>query len=87
MCDRMGKPEWKTDERFKTNSLRVKNRVVLEGMIEEATKKKSTEEWLDVFDESGMPYAAVNDIQGTLNHEHGTFSNSIYTFLRKTLYS
>lgn len=83
MCDRMGKLEWKTDERFKTNSLRVKNRAVLEGMIEEATKKKSTKEWLDVFDESGMPYAAVNDIQGTLNHEHGTFSNFIYTFLRK----
>jgi len=72
MCDRLGKPEWKTDGRFITNSLRVKNRVVLEGMIEEATKRKSTKEWLDIFDESGMPYAAVNDIQGTLNHEHGT---------------
>ncbi len=73
MCDRLSKSEWKTDGRFITNSLRVKNRVVLEGMIEEATKKKSTKEWLDIFDESGMPYAAVNDIQGTLNHEHGTF--------------
>ncbi|MCJ1361041.1 hypothetical protein MMC16_000138 [Acarospora aff. strigata] len=70
MCDRLGKPELKTDKRFITNSVRVKNRVALVGMIEEVTKKKTTQEWLQVFDESGMPYAAVNDIQGTLNHEH-----------------
>ena len=75
MCDRLGKPELKTDKRFITNSVRVKNRVALVGMIEEVTKKKTTQEWLQVFDESGMPYAAVNDIQGTLNHEHGTLHN------------
>lgn len=71
MCDKMGKPEWKTDERFVTNSERVKNRVALEGMIEAVTKEKTTNEWLDILDESGMPYAAVNDIQGTMKHEHG----------------
>ncbi|MCJ1385538.1 hypothetical protein MMC17_008661 [Xylographa soralifera] len=70
LCDRLGKPEWKTDERFITNSLRVENRTVLENMIESITKSKSTSEWLELLDGSGMPYAAVNDIQGTLNHEH-----------------
>lgn len=54
-----------------TNSVRVKNREVLLGLIEAETKKKTTKDWLDVLDESGMPYAAVNDIQGTLSHEHG----------------
>ena len=77
MCDKMGKPEWKTDLRFINNSLRVKNRVALEGLIEGETKKKSTKEWLDILDDSGMPYAAVNDIQGTLNHEHGLFPGSV----------
>ena len=76
LCDRLGRPDWKTDERFMTNSLRVKNRHLLEDFIEEVTKGKTTQEWLDVLDESGMPYAAVNDIQGTLNHEHGK-SNGI----------
>ncbi|MCJ1238715.1 hypothetical protein MMC14_006706 [Varicellaria rhodocarpa] len=71
LCDRLGRPDWKTDERFITNSLRVKNRDLLEGLIEEITKGKTTQEWLDVLNESGMPYAAVNDIQGTLNNEHG----------------
>jgi crotonobetainyl-CoA:carnitine CoA-transferase CaiB-like acyl-CoA transferase len=43
-------------------------------MIEDITQTKTTKEWLEVLDESGMPYAAVNDVQDTLNHEHGTFS-------------
>jgi succinate--hydroxymethylglutarate CoA-transferase len=37
-------------------------------------KKKTTKEWLDIFEGSGMPYAAVNDIQGTINHEHGVLA-------------
>lgn len=28
------------------------------------------QEWLDIFEGSGMPYAPVNDIQATLSHEH-----------------
>lgn len=43
-------------------------------MIEEITKQKTTQEWLEIFEGSGMPYAAVNDIQGTLNHKHGEFA-------------
>jgi crotonobetainyl-CoA:carnitine CoA-transferase CaiB-like acyl-CoA transferase len=72
LCDKLGKPEWKTDARFVTNALRVKNRDTLDLIIEDDLKTKTTKEWLDMFEGSGMPYAAVNDIQGTLNHEHGT---------------
>ena len=71
LCEELGRPEWATDARFKTNSARVKNREELEALIEAETKQKTTAEWLALLDESGMPYAAVNDIQGTLNHEHG----------------
>ncbi|KAK5017786.1 hypothetical protein LTR60_001784 [Cryomyces antarcticus] len=70
MCEKLGKPEWAKDERFFTNNVRVKNRNVLEDMIEAETKKKTTKEWLDVFEGSGLPYAAINDIQSTLSHEH-----------------
>lgn len=70
LCDKLGHPEWKTDPRFVTNSLRVKHREELDSMIEEITKQKTTQGWLEIFEGSGMPYAAVNDIQGTLNHPH-----------------
>jgi len=69
MCDKFGKPEWKTDSRFTTNSDRVQNRVELEALIDEITQTKTTAQWLELFEGSGMPYAAINDVQATLQNE------------------
>lgn len=74
LCDRLGKQEWKTDPKFVTNANRVENRDLLEELITTITKQKTTQQWLDVLEGSGMPYAAVNDIAGTMAHEHGRFS-------------
>lgn len=70
ICDRLGKPDWKTDSRFTTNNGRVQNRVELERAIEDVTRTKTTAEWLDILEGSGMPYAAINDVKDTLDHEH-----------------
>lgn len=70
LCDKLGRPEWKTDPRFVTNDVRVENRDVLEPLIEEMTRTKTTQQWLDVFEGSGMPYAAINDVKDTLDHDH-----------------
>ncbi|KAM0432983.1 hypothetical protein ACHAPT_004688 [Fusarium lateritium] len=71
MAQCLGKPEWASDERFSTNSSRVANREVLERWIEDTTKSKTTKEWLDIFEGTGLPYAKVNDLKDTLNHSHG----------------
>ncbi|CAD0113998.1 unnamed protein product [Aureobasidium uvarum] len=73
LCDRLQKSEWKGDPKFVTNADRVQNRDLLEELITTVTKTKSTQQWLDVFEGSGMPYAAVNDIAGTMKHEHGKY--------------
>ncbi|KAL5416858.1 hypothetical protein PMIN03_001923 [Paraphaeosphaeria minitans] len=70
LCTRIGKPEWILDDRFKTNALRVQNRDTLEELIESETRQKTTAEWLDILEGCGMPYAAINDVQATLTHEH-----------------
>lgn len=77
LCRKLGKPEWITDERFITNALRVKHREVLDAMVEAELQLRTTQEWLEIFEGSGMPYAAVNDIQGTVNHEHVLARNMI----------
>ncbi|KAF2199960.1 CoA-transferase family III [Delitschia confertaspora ATCC 74209] len=77
LCDKLSKPEWKTDPRFITNALRVQHRNTLDQLIEDQLKTKTTQQWLEIFEGSGMPYAAVNDIQGTLNHEHVLARNMI----------
>jgi succinate--hydroxymethylglutarate CoA-transferase len=70
LCDRLGKPEWKSDSRFASNPERVKHRDELERLIEEVTRTKTTQEWLDILEGSGMPYAPINDIQTTLQTDH-----------------
>jgi succinate--hydroxymethylglutarate CoA-transferase len=54
LCTRIGKPEWITDERFRINASRVKNRDTLEDLIEHETKQKTTQEWLDILEGCGM---------------------------------
>lgn len=77
LCQGIGRPEWKDDPRFVTNAQRVANRNELESMIEDITESKTTEEWLQVFEGKGMPYAAVNDVQATLSHEHTKARNMV----------
>jgi succinate--hydroxymethylglutarate CoA-transferase len=36
------------------------------------TATKTTQEWLDILEGSGLPYAPINDVKATLEHEHGT---------------
>ncbi|KAL4934785.1 CoA-transferase family III domain-containing protein, partial [Aspergillus oleicola] len=71
LCEKLHNPEWKTDERFINNSNRVANRETLESLIQGETRKLSTKEWQKRFEGSGLPFAVVNDIKGTMEHEHG----------------
>ncbi|KAK3491944.1 CoA-transferase family III domain-containing protein [Neurospora crassa] len=77
LCDGLGRPEWKDDPKYKINAQRVANRVELEAEIEKITKTKTTQEWLDVFEGKGLPYAAINDILTTLTHEHTLARNMV----------
>lgn len=70
ICDRLNRPDWKSNPKFTTNNLRVTNRVELEAAIESVTRTKTTAEWLNLLEGSGMPYAAINDVKDTLSHPH-----------------
>jgi crotonobetainyl-CoA:carnitine CoA-transferase CaiB-like acyl-CoA transferase len=56
LCERLGKPEWTKDTRFATNADRVKHRDELEHLIEEVTATKTTQQWLEILENSSMPY-------------------------------
>ena len=71
MCEKLEVPNLPNDSRFESNNVRVKNRDVLERIIEDITKTRTTQEWLRIFEGSGVPYSAINDIQTTLHHDHG----------------
>ena len=71
LCEQMGRPQWTTDVRFRTNADRVRNRDVLERLIDDITRTKTTAAWLAQLEGAGLPYAPINDVQTTLHSAHG----------------
>ena len=62
-CKALGKPEWITDENLSKNLYRVEYRYEVEKMIEEVTTTKTTEEWIEIFEEHQVPVGPINTIE------------------------
>jgi len=61
-CEAAGKPDWAADERFASNSLRVKHREVLIPLMETVTRTRSTAEWVALLEDKAVPCGPINDI-------------------------
>ncbi|KZT52469.1 CAIB/BAIF family enzyme [Calocera cornea HHB12733] len=61
-------PELVEDDRFTTNTLRVRNRVVLCGLIQDYLMEHPREYWLAKFEGKGVPFGPINNIQQTFEH-------------------
>ena len=68
LCALLGTPELIYDERFATNDARTGNHAELEPILNEAMKKRSTEEWLQEFDAIGIPCGPLNTIPEAAEH-------------------
>ena len=62
LCDVLGHAEWASDERFATNRARVANRKELIPRLRQATVMRSTREWVDILEHSGVPCGPVNTL-------------------------
>ncbi|WP_399686044.1 CaiB/BaiF CoA transferase family protein [Xenophilus sp.] len=61
-CEAAGKPEWAADERFASNSLRVKHRDALIPLMETVTRTRTTAEWIALLEDKAVPCGPINDI-------------------------
>jgi crotonobetainyl-CoA:carnitine CoA-transferase CaiB-like acyl-CoA transferase len=66
LCDVLGLPE---EERFATNPQRVALRDELARLIEERTRKRTTEELLEALVAAGIPASPVRDVAEAAEHE------------------
>lgn len=62
ICQVLQRPELAEDPRFKTNSLRVENQKQLETLFNEALQARTVEEWLQAFEEAGVPATPIQNI-------------------------
>lgn len=61
-CATIGRPELIGDERFETSALRTRNHAILEPILEEALRQRTTAEWIEEFDRIGLPCGPLNNI-------------------------
>ena len=61
-CEAAGFPGWASDERFATNTLRVKHREVLIAQMEAVTRTRGTAEWIALLEDKAVPCGPINDI-------------------------
>ncbi|MET1128463.1 MAG: CoA transferase [Thermoproteota archaeon] len=62
-CYAVGRPDLADDPRFRTNADRVRNRDLLEPILEEIFATKPRREWLDLLEDAGVPSAPVYSLE------------------------
>lgn len=68
LCARLGDEGIASDPRFSDNDVRVRNRDALNEILLNCFATKSTDEWMKVFEGSGMPHGPVNTIEQAFEH-------------------
>lgn len=66
LCDVLGVPELKTDERFQKRDTRKKNRKELTPILEEKLKEKKTSYWCDALNAKGIPSGEILSLDDAL---------------------
>jgi len=58
----MGREDWLEDDRFATAEARSEHRDALGEEIEAITLTKPTDDWIEIFNDAGVPAGEINDI-------------------------
>jgi formyl-CoA transferase len=61
-CKLMGREDWMTDERYATGGARSRNRKEMNAEINELTRTRTSEEWIEAFNEAGVPAGPIYSI-------------------------
>jgi len=67
-CKAVSRPDLFEDTRFHHNKDRVLNRDILIPIIEDLTKNKTVEEWVQLLDTLNIPCGPVNTLDQAFNH-------------------
>ncbi|CAF0903776.1 unnamed protein product [Adineta steineri] len=78
LCKIINLPELVANDLFKSNKLRVTNRVPLISILSKKFMEKSLTEWLELFQKSNkVPYGPINDMKGVFENEQVTFQKQV----------
>ncbi|MBM3286609.1 MAG: CoA transferase [Candidatus Eisenbacteria bacterium] len=66
VCDVLGVPELKTDERFQKRDIRKKNRKALTPLLEAKLAERGTNEWVDLLNAKDVPSGEILSLEEAL---------------------
>ncbi len=69
-CRAIGREDLIEDERFRTNPDRVRNRNLLIPILEKVMRERTREEWMKIFEEHGVPYGPVYELNEVFEDPH-----------------
>jgi crotonobetainyl-CoA:carnitine CoA-transferase CaiB-like acyl-CoA transferase len=61
-CEAMGRPDWQTDERFRSPGRRLRNRDAMNAEIEAITRTRPSAHWIALFNAAGVPAGPIYTI-------------------------
>ncbi|XP_012533388.1 succinate--hydroxymethylglutarate CoA-transferase [Monomorium pharaonis] len=70
LVKRLQMPELGTNDKFKNNTVRVKNRTELLAILRDTLKKKTNQDWSAILKGASFPYGAVNNIREVFDDPH-----------------
>lgn len=77
LCALLNLPDLPQDPRFVTNAARVEHRDDLFPLLNDAFRQKTTVEWVEAFEGSGMPYAPINTMERVFDHPQTRARNMV----------
>jgi len=69
-CTVMGRTDLIENPKYKTNNMRATNRKELSFILHKEMINKTTREWTIIFEEAGIPYSPINNIQQICEDPH-----------------
>ena len=61
-CAAANQPQWASDPRYATNTLRVQNRTALIPAMEAVTRTRTTADWIALLEDKAVPCGPINTI-------------------------
>lgn len=76
-CEAFQLDQLKSDERLKTNNLRVQNRSIVLPILRDMLSRMDVKEVADIFEKNGLPYAPITKPQELFDDPHLAATNGL----------
>jgi len=70
LAEILGHPEWPKNEKYRTNTARIANRIEVDGMVAAELKKIQSTDLIPLLRKNGIPVGPVNTVAEALATEH-----------------